>query len=212
MATFKNGILGGFSGTLGPAVGSFWKGINVIRSRPPKKRRRSSEEQVKQMARMTLMTKFVHPLTGLLNKTYHHTAKGMSSFNKALSYNMRNAIDGEYPAFSINYARICLGNGDLMNPEMSLAHSALKGQLTFTWADNSNQGSARASDQAFAAGYCPALKKWTTCDGGAKRNAGSYTLDVAAFSGKAVHTYIGFLAADGKFVSTSLYTGMVDIL
>jgi len=56
MGTFKNGILGGFSGTLGPAVGSSWKGINVIRSRPPRKRCRSSEEQARQMARMTLMT------------------------------------------------------------------------------------------------------------------------------------------------------------
>jgi len=60
----------------------------------------------------------------------------MSTFNKAMSYNMRNAIEGEYPDFSINYALVRLGNGDLLNPEMSLAHSALQGQLTFTWADN----------------------------------------------------------------------------
>ena len=158
------------------------------------------------------MIKFVHPLTGLLNRTYHNTVERMSTFNKAMSYNMRNAIEGEYPAFSVNYALVRLGNGDLLNPEMSLANSALQGQLTFTWADNSNQGSARASDQAFAAVYCPILNGWKTYEGGAKRNAGSYTLDVAAYSGKAVHTYIGFLAADGKFVSTSLYAGMVNIL
>ena len=53
MGTFKNGILGGFSGTLGPAVGSSWKGINVIRSRPTRKRYRTSEEKTRQNNKMT---------------------------------------------------------------------------------------------------------------------------------------------------------------
>ena len=44
------------------------------------------------------------------------------------------------------------------------------------------------------------------------RNAGSYILDVAAFSGKTVEPYIGFLSKDAKFVTTSLYTGSVNIL
>lgn len=34
MATIKQGILGGLSGTIGPAVGGSWKGINYIRSLP----------------------------------------------------------------------------------------------------------------------------------------------------------------------------------
>lgn len=39
MGTIEQGFLGGFNGKLGTAVGSKWKGINVIRSRPPRKRR-----------------------------------------------------------------------------------------------------------------------------------------------------------------------------
>ena len=34
MGTFKKGILGGFNGTVGTVVGSNWKGITVMRSRP----------------------------------------------------------------------------------------------------------------------------------------------------------------------------------
>jgi hypothetical protein len=212
MGTIPNGILGGFRGTVGPAVGSSWKGINVIRSRPPRKRRKSTEEQLKQMARLALMSTFIHPLTSLLNKTYNSVTLLMSCFNKALSYNLCNAVEGEYPAFRVNYTRVILGSGFLLNAELSSSHSASKGQLTFTWKDNSNEGSARASDQAFAAVYCPVLGLWLTFYGGAMRSAGSYTLDVTAFGGKVVHGYIGFLAAGGKFVSTSLYAGMVNIL
>ncbi len=163
------------------------------------------------MAKLSLMTKFVHPLTDLLNKTYREVGNRMSSFNKTLSYNMRNAVSGEYPAFTINYPRVALGIGDLLNVDEPTVHSESKGELRFDWTDNSGEGSAVSTDRVFAAVYCESLQSWITGYDGPARNAGSYTLDVVEFSGKAVQTYIGFLSADGKFVSTSIYTGMVNI-
>jgi len=59
--------------------------------------------------------------------------------------------------------------------------------------------------------YCEELKRWGTREKGPQRIAGSYTLDVPAFSGKAVHAYIGFLSADAKFVTTSLFAGTLNI-
>ena len=210
MAKLPNGILGGFIGTLGPAVGTQWKGKQVIRSRPPRKRPKSSEDQLKQQAKVTLVTTFIHPLTRFLNSTYHCVAVQTSCFNKAMSYNLRNAIGGEFPAYRINYSLVAMGVGDLLNVEKPLLSSESTGRLTFSWKDNSNEGSARATDQFFAALYCEELRKWETRNG-PQRNAGSYTLDVPAFSGKAVHTYIGFLSADAKFVTTSLYAGSINI-
>jgi hypothetical protein len=212
MGKINSGILGAFSGTVGPAVGSSWKGIGVIRSRPPRKRRRSTEGQLRQMAKLKLMTPFVRPLTDLLNRTYDSTVYRMSCFNKTLSYNMRNAISGEYPDFRINFARVVLGVGDLLNPEKVSAYSPAAGQISITWTDNSGEGSARATDQVFVAIYCDTLDQWITKDPGPQRNAGSYTLEVTAFSGRAVYTYTGFLSADAQFVSTSLYAGLVNIL
>ncbi len=212
MGTFSDGILGGFSGSVGPVVGSSWKGVNVMRSKPRGKRGKSSEGQLRQNAKMTLMSGFLSPLKGLLNNTYNSVTVRMSTFNKALSYNMRNAVTGDYPAFTVNFEQLILGKGDLLNVKMLTAVSPSVGTISFNWKDNSNEGSARATDQAFVAVYCEILNQWITSDEGSLRIAGSYTLDVAAFSGKAVHGYIGFLSADGKFVSTSLYTGLVNIL
>lgn len=211
MAKLPNGILGGFIGTLGPAVGTQWKGKQVIRSRPPRKRPKSSEDQLKQQAKVRLVTSFISPLTHFLNGTYQCVTVQTTCFNKAMSYNLRNAISGEFPAFRINFALVALGVGDLLNVEKASLSSESNGRLTFSWKDNSNEGSARASDQFFAALYCEELRKWETGQNGPQRNAGSYTLDVPAFSGKAVHTYIGFLSADAKFVTTSLYTGSINI-
>jgi Family of unknown function (DUF6266) len=211
MAKLPNGILGGFRGRVGPVVGTQWKGIEVMRSRPPSKRRKSSEDQLKQQAKMSLMTSFIAPLSTLLNSTYQCVTVHMSCFNRALSHNMRDAIIGDYPEFKINYPYVVLGVGDLRNVESPKVSSDSEGRLTFSWRDNSNEGSARATDQFFAVLYCEELKKWETREAGPQRNAGSYTLDVPAFSGKAVHTYIGFLSADAKFVTTSLYAGSINI-
>src|ERR1700712_2364138 len=159
MAKLPNGLLGGLSGTIGPAVGSKWKNLLIIRSRPPRKRRKSSEAQLKQMAKMGLVSSFVKPLTEFLNRNYP-LAVNMSSFNRAISYNMRNAIDGDRPAFKISYARVLLGVGDLMQVEMPEVSSESKGELSFRWTDNSGVGSANASDKAFVAVYCEDLKRW----------------------------------------------------
>jgi hypothetical protein len=125
---------------------------------------------------------------------------------------LRNAISGEYPAFRISYAHVQLGAGDLLNADQLQISSDAIGKLTFSWRDNSNEGSARATDLFFAAVYCEERKNWVTVKNGSPRNAGSYKLDVTAFSGKAVQTYIGFKSADARFVSTSVYTGQVNIL
>jgi hypothetical protein len=212
MGKLNNGITGGFSGTVGPAVGASWKGIPVIRSRPPRKRGKSSEAQLRQMSKLQLMTSFISPIKDLLNNTYTCVTVQMSCFNKALSYNMRNAITGEYPEFRINFPRVALGIGDLLNPEMHAAISDAAGQVTFNWTDNSGEGSARASDHCFIAVYCEQKGQWRTRSVGSQRNAGSYTFNITEFSGLAVQTYIGFLSADAHFVSTSLYTGQVTIL
>jgi Family of unknown function (DUF6266) len=212
MGKIKQGILGGFSGKVGPAVGSSWKGISIVRSCPPRKRRGSTEAQLRQMAKLRLMTPFFKRITGFLNKTYDCVTVQMTCFNKALSYNMRNAIAGNYPLFEIDYPRVVLGVGDLRNPDSVSAASNAGGQILFNWPDNSGEGSARASDRAFVAVFCVAKKSWITGDPGPYRNAGAYRLEVTGFSGHPVHAYIGFLSDDAKFVSTSLYAGEVGIL
>ena len=117
MAKLLEGILGGFVGTLGPAVGTRWKNKQVIRSRPPRKRPTSSADQLRQQAKVKLISPFVRPLTQFVNGIYQSVASETSCFNKLMSYNLRNAIDGDYPAFSINYTRFVLGVGDLLNVE-----------------------------------------------------------------------------------------------
>jgi hypothetical protein len=213
MGTFEKGYLGGFSGKVGTAVGASWKNLNVLRSRPPSKRKGpASDLQLQQQAKFTLITNLLHPLTDLLNQTYSKSAGAvMSGFNKAFSVN-NEAVTGVYPAFAVDYPKILLSKGNLPNGGSPAAASTVAGKLAFTWVDNSGINSALISDLAFVAAYNEELQHWIFIQKAANRNAAGYILDVTPFSGKPVQTYIGFMSADRKKVAKSWYTGLVNIL
>jgi hypothetical protein len=213
MGTIEKGFLGGFKGIVGNAVGSKWKGKSVIKSRPPRKRTAPpSQLQVVQQAKFTLIIEFLRPLRALLNLTYKKpAASDMSGHNKAFSANT-DAVTGVYPTLAIDYSKVFLSTGSLNNPDIITAASTVAGQVVFTWTDNSDGINDLISDTAFVAVYNEELKRWVQNLNIATRNAGTCILAVPAFSGKPVQTYIGFMSADRKKLSKSLYTGLVNVL
>jgi hypothetical protein len=211
MGTHKQGILGAFSGKVGTVIGSTWKGIWVMRGLTTAKRGKPNQAQLIQQAKFTMMVKFLQPLSSLVGQTYDTSPEEMSGFNKAFSDNIRNAVTGVYPALAIDYSKVILSKGSLNNVDTVSAASTAAGKLAFTWTDNSG-GTVLPTDKAFVAAYSADLNRWIFAQNSAARNAGTYSLDVTAFSGKAVQTYIGFLSADGQTVSNSLFTGQVNVL
>lgn len=213
MGTIEKGYMGGFKGLLGTAVGSKWKGKSVVKSRPPRKRTTPPTElQLQQQAKFALIIAFLKPIRTLLNETYRKSAAGdMSGHNMAFSVN-KDAVTGVYPAIVIDYSKVQLSQGSLSNADAPAAASTAAGKLVFTWTDNSDGENELISDTAFVAAYNSDTKRWVQKQKIATRNAGSCTLDVPAFSGKPVQTYIGFMSANRKKISDSLYTGVVNIL
>jgi hypothetical protein len=147
-------------------------------------------------------------MISLLNVTFKHLAVRMTGFNKAFSYNVKNAITGIHPELKIDYSMVLLSRGDLPNVG-SPAVMVSEGKLMFTWTDNSGKGQAHGSDKAFVAAYCEDLNNWKAMMDVALRSDGSCGFDLNDFAGKTVHTYIGFISEDGKNVADSLYTGLV---
>jgi len=214
MGTIEKGFLGGFSGKVGTAVGSSWKNLDVLRSRPPRKRKGpASELQLERQAKFTVMANFLHPLTDLLNQTYKKSASGeMSGYNKALSVN-NQALTGVSPDFTVDYGKVLLGRGTLLDLTSPSVASTTAGKLVFTWTDNSASDSkALISDMVYVAAHNPETGRWVFFEKAAPRSASTYTLDVPTFSGKPVQTYVGLMSADRKKVANSQYTGLVNVL
>lgn len=210
MATYSNGILGSFSGTVGSIVGSSWRGIPVIKSRPVRKKTELTSLQEQQRARFLLMTRFLRPLTDLLNQTFQKSAVGMTCFNKAFSEN-KGAIIGDYPGITIDYPKIVLSKGRLPLGEPPTLSSPEPGKLLLTWKTGDGINRQLTKGRAFIAAYNEELSRWIFNQYTLGDGSTSCMLDAAPFRSKRVQAYIGFMSAGNHKMSESRYMGPIDI-
>jgi hypothetical protein len=210
MAKLTQGINGPFSGKVGAVVGYTWKGIPVMRGRPSARTKPFTPKELNQQAKFRIMNRFLRPANSLLNVTFAHLAVRMSAFNKAFSYNIKNAITGVAPNLAIDYGMALVSRGDLPGAESATVSTVSPGLLQFTWTDNSGKGNAKATDKAYVAVYSEELGNWDYRLDIATRSQGKCEMIMMNFPGKLVQTFIGFISADGKDASDSLYTGLAN--
>ena len=211
MGKLLHGINGPFSGKVGPVVGYMLGNQAVIRSLPSSSKKPLTPKQLHQRRKFALMNDFLGQLTFLLNITYAHIAVNMTGSNKAFSYNVMNATRGFYPDLSIDYSMVMLGRGDLPNVKTANTVPLPEGKLEFSWTDNSGTGKAKATDKAFAAVYNEELNDWEYDLNLSTRGEGICVLDATLLKGKPVHGYLGFITEDGRDVTDTIYTGLVNL-
>lgn len=212
MGKYLQGINGPFIGKVGTAVGTIWKGIPVMRSTPVKRKKPFTEGELRQHARFRLINNFLNPLADLFKVTFKSEAIQVSEYNKAVSYNIKNAIAGVYPDFSIDYEAVLLGRGDLPGALSHALNSPAPGQLRISWTGNVGKGKAKATDRTYAAIYVEELRQWIYDDlPEASRSSELLIPDIAKMAGYTLHVYLGFISADGREVSNSAYLGSIRI-
>jgi hypothetical protein len=209
MAKFTQGINGPFYGKVGTVVGYMWKGIPVMRALPKTRTKPFTPNELNQQAKFRLMNRFLGPLKGLLKVTFTHWAGQMSTFNRAFSYNIKNGVSGVGSNLGIDYNMVLISRGDLPKAESGAVQSPSSGILQFTWNDNSGKGKAGGTDNAFVAVFQEEPDRWSYQLDIATRNQGKCEINLDKFSDKPVHGFIGFISADGKDASDSLYAGPV---
>ena len=116
-----------------------------------------------------------------------------------------------YPQLEMDYSQTLVSRGSLANAPGAQASSPAAGEVRFQWTDNSGSGSAKATDKAVIVAYCPELDQVAYSDSTALRPAGVDSLQIPAFSGKKVQTWLSFLTENGKDSATSQYTGEVMV-
>lgn len=209
MATFLNGILGGFSGKVGTVIGSNWNGIDYMRSRAANITQPNTQAQLEQRAKFGMVGKFLRPLIPFLRVSYKSLAVKKSAFNAAMAYTLDSAVKGLYPSYEIDYNKVLISQGNLVGALNPATASTTAGKIDFTWDDNSTDLGADTTDKVVIVAYAPLLQKFSTLLGTATREQGSVTMTLPSiFSGQQVHTYIGFCKADmsdfsnGEFLET----------
>ena len=212
MGKYNQGVLGQFSGKVGPVVGSSWKGIGYLRSNARKKKNRDVSVKTEiQRAKFKLASSFVKAIASLLAIPFPDSKTKTTGRNNALSSVLQQAITGDYPDLRIEYSKLFMASGSLSLTVNPTATSTEPGVINFKWKDGTGYGNAKATDRPILIAFCESLNACSFIVSDASRSAETASLPVQLFSGKEVHTWISFLSENGKDVATSSYTGTVTV-
>lgn len=211
MGKISQGILGGFSGKVGNVVGGTWKGIDYMRVKPANVANPQTEAQMDQRSKFSTILSFLQPIGDFIKVGFKNYAIKMTAFNSAMSYNLKNALTGDYPDYEIDYAEALVSRGSLAGALNPSVQSSGVGVLDFEWTDNSSEGNANVTDKVMVLALNPTKKEAIFVTDGALRTEESQTITMPLnYEGDTVECYIAFKALDGS-VSNSKYIGPILI-
>lgn len=212
MGTQLKGPLGAFRGKVGSIIGSVVKGRNIITSLHTKSSKLPTKAQLDQRIKFGLMTSFLSYFSDLTEIGFSSQTSVGSAMNAAVSYNLKNAITGISPNFSINYSELSFSRGKLTGPKDSEVEALPDAKLKFTWTANpAALKLTDPTDQLLILVYNPGRDEVITAIKVATRSALTYTLQLPQeFSGEEVYNYIAFARTDGR-VSNSVYAGAISV-
>jgi hypothetical protein len=213
MATFRKGILGSFSGTVGPVVGATYRGQDVLRSRPRKSTKPATDLQMMQRRKFGKAVQFITPAKMIIADYFGSAAGVKSRFNLATSYYISNVISYENEEAVLDYSKGLYAKGNLLNTQSLVCQAYESAKLVLTWLDNSNQADTKASDDLMVVVVDEETESYEFFLKVAKRNALEVVLDLPNYLGASkVHVYGFMVSEDEKVNSTSQYLGQFEVL
>lgn len=213
MGTYNKGILGAFSGKVGPVVGASWRGKEVLRSLPKKANRTATPNQALQRLKFSTVTSFLNPLYPVLSRYYGNNTGEKTRLNQAMSYHIKEAMVYNEPVFNMVYNKVQIAKGDLIGIQAGVLSSTEASTVAIVWADNSGEGEAKSTDKLVIAIYEPTTNLTVYSLSVATRDALAGAIIVpVSLSGLTVEVWGTFASADDKKYATSVYLGSVLVV
>lgn len=204
MATFKQGILGGFSGKVGGVIGSSWKGIDTMRSQPSSVTNPRTNAQVANRSRFKSVSQLAAAmLTTIVKPLNDRFAQKMSGFN---DFCQRNA--GAFDSLGAFIpANLVLSKGKLSAPSGMSQVASDYTKVVIDYLLDSVGSFDSASDKVYAVVVDKDGEILGTSSGLNTRGEGLVEIQTPA--GRTAinpgYVFMSFLRADGTQVSNSSY-------
>jgi len=204
MAVLKHGINGPFSGKVGSVVGTTWKGIDIIRSRP-KAPTSFSDLQLANQMRMTMVQDFLRQLIEPLRIGFRDDSILPAAYHSAVSYHKKFAIAGEYPNLFIDLPNVKIAQGMLWIPE-EITMQNDDAHIELTWSADL-EDNARGDDQLLVVLW-DETKQAAQYSLQAYRSAGEFVWEPASQT-VGGHVWAAFVRQDRTMQSESRYLGVL---
>ena len=207
MGKIKQGILGGFNGTVGTVIGGSWKGLSYMRGKAQSIRNPRTEKQMAQRIKFGLAQKFVKVMTAYLQVGFRNYTQHQTATNAAMSHTVRNCMAGTYPVFGIDPGKVLVSSGSLM-PGRFCTVKVADNVASFAWEDNSDESHAAIDDFAM-----PLIYNFTkgeavfTTEDASRVDCKAELKLPADWSGDLLSCYIAFASVQNTHVSNSVYVG-----
>ena len=194
-----NGILGGFSGKVGPVVGGKWKDIDYMRAYVIPSNPNTAGQQIVR-AKMTALVAFGRKiLTSVLQVYWDPFQSGMSGFNAFISKNYAKLQTGNV----LNESAV-LSVGTLESTTLvSGIYSTSTYVCTATW-DKIISGNGLATDKVCMVAYDKANNRWYVESGVETRNSANATITLpSGLTATNIYVYVFFFRGTGSGFTVS---------
>ena len=189
-----------FSGKIGPVVAYTTKfGTEVLRKHVIPKDPKTPKQLAYRM-KFALVSSCLSPFSSIIKDGY---AQKRGAYRTVISNALREAIEGEYPNFSINYSKIQLTHGKLNLPS-NINASIQNNSLRLTWDPQTKRYSARnrSDDRLNIICFDESKKEVFVKYNVASRGDGELNIDINTEN---LHLWIYLSSKDGKDNSGSEY-------
>lgn len=206
MARYKDSLLGGLSGKIGPVVMYVRNGTQVVRSNP-KQRDPKSPKQLAHRMKFALVNQRLSPLKTIIDVGYKNSDK---TYRTLIGEAYREAIMGEYPDFSLDYSKIQISEGNIALPRhVTIEIGDNPGAVNFRWdpAIARDQRASRDDDQVNIV-CLDATGRYAFHElNAARRHHGNASLETPYAFRRPVssHFWMFLTSYDSRFHSNSLY-------
>ena len=207
MGKFISSTFGYISGKHGTAVAAITKNGNILRlHRKPSNP--NTPKQQEQRLKFGLVNKELAPLGEVFKKGYLSSDARQMAVSNAL----KNAIEGEFPDFTLNFGLVQVAVGALSGVHQASATAdEAEAGVTVTW-DTTVGFQADENDAVNLVFYNEKTKLSFLHEGVATRQAGTATLEMpAVWKGEAVHCWIYLSGKSRNVNSDSMYVGLLQL-
>lgn len=203
MARLSQGILGGISGKIGNVVGSSWKGIAVIKSKPLSVANPRTAGQIAQRNSMaTIVDLSTQILADTVKPLWDRFAQKQSGYNAFVQANIANCNSGGI----VDPTVFVIAKGKMPSTEInSVVASFASKEAVMYFPVTLDNSFSLATDLAYAVAYSPSTNKMFVNPIKTTRSFGETVVafDDSLALGSSLVCYLAFKRADGTIVSNT---------
>ena len=180
------------------------------RSKPKKGRKKTVRLlQQAQSNKMKVLSPFLNPISEFLQIGFKQIVadQDISANNAAKSFNLKNAIKGEFPLQEINWDKILVADGELVKPE-NVVVTLSEDTFNFVW-DEDQTGIGSPNDRAIILLYDKTFGNVHANYSGARRDElkDNFRLNPLYSKERTYEVFIAFKDVMSDHISKSVYCG-----